>query len=128
MSLEKFFYDLMIGIMGGVISGLIVTWILKSELGLLLSKDSIKRIFTRELLVGLTLIIGLAAFVILVQKGIISPPRFDDSVIRYDLEGNEYVSDSKGTRPTGVKRNFDRENKFFEDKKSDSASESAGFK
>lgn len=110
-NLSKFLYDLLIGIISGIVSGLIVTWILKSELKLILPKEAIKRVFSKEILIGALLIFLLIGYFALVEKGILPKPEFDDPVIVYDLKGNEYVSDRKGTRPTGVKRDFEVERK-----------------
>mgnify|MGYP001592978211 CR=1 FL=1 len=113
----KVFYDLGISIFGGVISGLIVTWIFKSELKTLLSKESLRRIISKEIILIGTLLIFFVGYLVLVKKGVIPPYEFRDEMIVYDLNGNEYVIDDlhpdRPPRPTGVKRDFKREKELL---------------
>lgn len=90
----KFIYDLIVSILGGVIAGIALTWILKPELRQLLNKDSLRRIFRKEVLVAVLVFCFLGGYIFLVKKGIIPPYEFKDYLTLYDEQGNEYLVDS----------------------------------
>ncbi|MDD5109348.1 MAG: hypothetical protein PHC29_07615 [Candidatus Omnitrophica bacterium] len=94
--------QLLISIVGGIISGLIVTWLLKQELAKVISKDAIKRLLKKEIFIVILVIILMVVYVALVNKGILPKPEFKDYLIVYDEKGNEYLYDGKEKIPTGV--------------------------
>ncbi len=99
--------QLLISVLGGIISGLVVTWILKIELKKILPRDSLKRIFSKEIIIICLLVGALATYVVLVKKGLVPSPELHDYMVVYDENGNQFLLDGchpqREKIPTGIK-------------------------
>lgn len=91
MNIQFIIIQLAVSIVGGVIAGLIVTWIIKHELHL--SKEALRRIFTKEVAIVIIIILGIAGYAILVKKGILPAPEFHDYMEVY-RDGKRYTLDA----------------------------------
>ena len=94
MSVGFLIVQLAISIVGGVIAGLIVSWIITAELKKHVSKETLRRIFSKEIIVAVFVTIVIIGYILCVAGGMLPMPEFHDYMVVYDKDGMAYERDA----------------------------------